>query len=269
LGDTSYVAGDGIFSATMTLSNIESASLTGGAGPNTFDVSQRSIPAAINGGAGVDTLFHSRDANVTLTNSQLAVSGLANTTFSLANIENATLVGGGGNNTFTIAQWAGNGTIVGGAGDDTINISQGNLDAIAGFWNILGGVGANDRIVLNDSLHALGANYLIGPNSASIARNSFRRFGAIFFDGTAETVQLSGSQAANRIDVTPSLGTVFSVDGNGPAGSFGDALVLHTAFTGGANGPFNGPGPGQKRFTFNTGHRDVIFEEIEQNVFVP
>ena len=69
--------------------------------------------------------------------------------------------------------------------------------------------------------------------------------------------------------MTPSLGTTFTVDGNAPTPPFGDTLVLHTAFTGPPNGPINGPGAGQRRFTFNAGHRDVIFEDIEQLLSAP
>jgi hypothetical protein len=268
LTDTYYSAGNNIFLGAMTLADIELASLTGGPSFNQFDVSLRNTPAAINGAGGSDVIVSSRDVDYLLTNNTLRISGAANNFFSLANIEVGHLTGGAGNNTFTISQWAGSGFMVGGGGDDTFIISSGHLDSIAGFWNILGGIGANDQIIVNDTLAGL-ANYVIGPNSVTIAPGTFRRFGGIFFDGTTENLRLNASHAANRIDVTPSLGTTFTVDGNLPGPPFGDALVLHTAFTGPPNGPMNGPGAGQRRFTFNAGHRDVIFEDIEQVLTAP
>jgi hypothetical protein len=262
LTDTQYFAGDSAFTSTVTLTSVELASLNGGPSTNQFDVSARTTPAALNGGGGQDVLVHTRDADVTLTNNALTVTAARNNFFSLASIEYATLSGGAGPNAFTIAQWAGSGTLVGGGGNDTFNISQGSLDAVAGFWNIVGGAG-DDRIFVNDNLGS-GGNYLVGPNSVTMAPGAARRFGAVFFDGTSETLRLNANNGPNRIDVTPSIGTTFTIDGNLPSGPPGDTLVLHTAFTGAPNGPLNGPLPGQRRFTFNSGHRDVVFEDIEQ-----
>jgi hypothetical protein len=269
LTDTMYFAGPsgGFGSSTVTLNNIELASLNGLSGFSQFDVSGRTTPAAINGGGGQDILIHNRNVNVTLTNSALFVSGPATNFFSLSGIEIAHLTGGAGDNTFTISQWAGSGFVNGVGGNDIINIASGSLDAVAGFWNIIGGLGA-DQIFVNDLLGP-GGNYLIGPNSLSMAPGTGRRFGAIFYDGTSENLRLNANNGPNRIDVTPSLGTTFTVDGNAPGAPAGDTLVVHTAFTGTPNGPLNGPGPGQRRFTFNAGHRDVIFEEIEQVLGAP
>jgi hypothetical protein len=230
-------------------------------------VSARTRPAAINGGAGQDILIHNRNVDVTLTNSALTVSGPATNFFSLSGIDIAHLTGGGGDNTFTISQWAGSGFVNGVGGNDTINIASGSLDAVAGFWNLIGGAGA-DRIVVNDTVGP-GGNYVLLPNSLSMAPGTGRRFGGIFFDGSSEDLRLNANNGPNRIDVTPSLGTTFTIDGNAPAPPSSDTLVLHTAFTGTPNGPLNGPGPGQRRFTFNAGHRDVIFEDIEQLLGAP
>jgi hypothetical protein len=269
LTDTQYFAGDpGAFvSSTVAINNIELASLNGGPGLNQFDVSARNTPAALNGAGGQDILIHSRNANVTLTNASLTVSGPASNFFSLAAIEIAHLIGGASDNIITISQWAGNGIIVGGGGNDTFNIATGSLDAVAGFWNIVGGIGA-DRIILNDLLGP-GGNYIVMPNSVTMAPGTGRRFGAIFFDGTSEDLRLNANNGPNRIDVTPSLGTTFTIDGNAPSPPSSDTLVLHTAFTGMPNGPQNGPGSGQRQFTFNAGHRAVIFEDIEQLLGAP
>jgi hypothetical protein len=180
----------------------------------------------------------------------------------------AHLVGGAGANTFTISQWGGSGVIEGGTGADTFNISSGNLDALTGPWTIRGSGDAGDLILVNDMLAGPG-NYIIMPTSVTIAPGSSRRFGGVFFDPVTPNVRLNASNSANRIDVTPSLFTTFTVDGNLPSGQFGDTLVIHTAFTGQPNAPIAGPLPGQRRLTFNGGHRDVIFEDIEQILTAP
>jgi hypothetical protein len=260
LSNTLYTAGNNtaVFGA-MSLVSVELASLNGGAGFNQFDVSLRTTPAAINGAGGQDVIAYRNDANLLLTNSRLSVSGPANTFFTLAGIEVAHLTGGAAANTFTVSQWAGSGFMVGGGGADTFNISTGSLDAVAGFWNILGGLDPGDTIIINDTLGGFG-NYILTPNSVRMAPG--RRFGGVFFDGSTENVQLNANNAANRIDVTPSLNTTFLVDGNLPSGQFGDALVVHTQFTGPPTSTTGG------RLTFAV-HRDVIFADIEQVLTAP
>jgi hypothetical protein len=271
LSDTLYTAGNNNVFGAMSLVNVELASLTGGAGFNQFDVSLRTRPAAINGAGGQDVIAYRNDSNMLLTNDRLSVTGAANTFFTLAGIEVAHLTGGAGPNTFTVSQWAGSGFMVGGGGSDTFNISTGSLDAIAGFWNILGGLDVGDTIIINDTLGGFG-NYIVTPNSVRMAPG--RRFGGVFFDGTTENVQLNANNAANRIDVTPGLDVTpnqsltISVNGNLPSvGLFGDVLVVHTAFTG---PPTSSPPPGARngRYAF-AGYRDVIFADIEQHLTAP
>jgi hypothetical protein len=260
LTDNSYVAGNNVFFASMTLTDVELASLTGGPSLNQFDLSLRTTPALVNGAGGFDIFVHTKDVNYLLTNSQLTISGSASNFFTLANMESVGLTGGGSANTFTISQWAGIGTLVGGAGDDVFNIAQGNLDAVAGSFVINAGLG-NDQINLNDQLNGFATNYVVSPNNVLIAPGNSRRFGGIFQDGTAENLRLNATQAANRVDVTPSLITEFTIDGNAPS-TFGDALVIHEAFTGPHQVPVTGG-----RVRFNSGHRDVVFLEIEQLIF--
>jgi hypothetical protein len=268
LSDTVYTAGTNALASSMNLLNVELASLSGGAGFNQFDVSQRRTPAAIHGGAGQDVILYRNDGDMVLTNSRLSVTGATNNFFELSGMDVAHLVGGAGANTFTISQWAGSGVIEGGTGADTFNISSGNLDSLTGPWTIRGSGDVGDVILVNDMLGGAG-NYIIGPTSVTMAPGSFRRFGGVFFDILSPNVRLNASNSANRIDVTPSLFTTFTVDGNLPAGQFGDTLVIHTAFTGQPNPPIPGPLPGQRRLTFNGGHRDVIFEDIEQLLTAP
>jgi hypothetical protein len=261
LGNNFYSAGNNVFFGAMGLDSVEIVSVTTGNSSNQIDVRARTLPAFINGAGGQDTIVHNRDVNFTLSNNLLQTSGAENNFFQLMNIEVAHLSGGAGNNTFNINQWSGSGFIVGAGGDDTFNFGAGNLDTVNGNWNILGGLGA-DQIILNDHLNGLPATYVLGQSSAHIAPGGGRRFGAVYFDGTSEDLRLNASTAANRFDVTPSAGTRFTLDGNAPsAGAFGDEGLIRTRFVGTSFTVT--PIPGGRRYSFTSGHRDVIFEETE------
>src|SRR5262249_39564949 len=108
------IGGEGIDS----LANVERASLTGGAGDNTFTVSGWSGQATPDGGARSDRVVSANDADFTLTNTQLVRS--TGGTFTLAGIERAALSGGAGANAFTVTNWTGAVTLDGGAGVDRV-----------------------------------------------------------------------------------------------------------------------------------------------------
>src|SRR5205823_431703 len=77
---------------TLTLANIETANLTGGASANTFTVSGWTGGGTIDGAGGTDVIVSSTDAAaVTITDTSLARTGT--TTLTLANIETANLTG--------------------------------------------------------------------------------------------------------------------------------------------------------------------------------
>ncbi len=111
IADASLATGDGM---NLGLSGIGTATLTGGASANSFDVSGWTGAGTIDGAGGTDTVVASNNSDFTLTNTSLARTGT--TTLTLANIEAATLTGGVGANTFTVsgrldrdrhAQWRG------------------------------------------------------------------------------------------------------------------------------------------------------------------
>jgi hypothetical protein len=257
-----YPAGTSAAASSLNLLNVELASLSGGAGFNQFDVSQRRTPAAIHGGAGQDVILYRNDGNMVLTNNRLSVTGATNNFFELSGMDVAHLIGGAGSNTFTISQWAGSGIIDGGTGADRFNISSGNLDAVTGPWTIRGSTDAGDNVFLNDMLAGPG-NYIVTPTSVTIAPGSFRRFGGVFFNTLTPTVQLAASNSANRIDITPSQFTEFTINGGPPSsGLFGDTLVVHTAFSG---PPLSATG-GRLKFQI---HRDIVFADIEQILSAP
>jgi hypothetical protein len=148
LGDTSLATSDNM---NLALSGIRTASLTGGAGNNSFNISGWTGAGSLNGGSGgTDTVIASNDTNFTLTSTQLGRGNLPS--FGLANIASAVLTGGAGNNTFVLGDWTGGGTLTGGGGGDTVvaskdvNFTLGNsaLSSSDGMSLALNGIGTAD-----------------------------------------------------------------------------------------------------------------------------
>ncbi|HSC96389.1 MAG TPA: LEPR-XLL domain-containing protein, partial [Burkholderiales bacterium] len=116
LTDTSLSATDGV---NLTLSSIETANLTGGAGNNTFTVTGWTGTGALDGGSqagGSDVVVLAKDADMTLSDDLLTATG--GPTMDLANIERAELTGGAGDNTFTVSNWTATVQLSGQGGDD-------------------------------------------------------------------------------------------------------------------------------------------------------
>ena len=98
------------------LSGVESATLTGGDGDNSFTVGGFTGSGTIAGGDGTgDTILATRDASFTLTDSQLSVGP---DVFLISGIERATLTAGAGANTFTVGAFTGSAYLAGLEGDD-------------------------------------------------------------------------------------------------------------------------------------------------------
>ena len=97
------------------LSNIEEASLAGGASDNIFGVSGWNTVATLNGAAGNDRVVKTADVSYALTNALLTGGG----TFVLTSIEQAQLTGGGGANVFDASAFTGQTTLDGQGGNDT------------------------------------------------------------------------------------------------------------------------------------------------------
>ena len=115
LTNSSLQTSDGV---SISLSGITKATLTGGGGDNTFNLTGWTGSGKISGGAGNDTLTLTRDADITLAPTTLASPGYG--TMSLSAIDVANLTGGSSNNVFTLNNWLGSGTLVGGGGSDTL-----------------------------------------------------------------------------------------------------------------------------------------------------
>jgi Ca2+-binding RTX toxin-like protein len=147
---------------TFTLSGIEQAALTGGAGNNSFTVNGWTGLATLTGGGGADRVLATANANMTLSDSLLSVVGGG--TFTLSGITLARLQGGIGANRLDASAFTGRTTLVGGDGPDTLIGGSGNdllaggngadfLDGRGGFDTLDGGagtdVGVNGEAVIN------------------------------------------------------------------------------------------------------------------------
>jgi hypothetical protein len=117
LDDSAIQLGDG---TTITLDGVTKATLVGGAGDNTFDVSGWTGHAVLDGGAGHDTVVSSNDADFVLTRDTLQRSDGA--VFSLVGIETVNLTGGSGDNSFIVEEWAGGVNLDGGVGNDDYRV---------------------------------------------------------------------------------------------------------------------------------------------------
>ncbi len=106
----------------LALSAVEVANLTGGAGQNTFTVSDWSGTGTLTGGGEVDTVVAINDiANFGLSDTQLNRTGFG--TLTLDAIEVARLTGGASANAFTLSSFTGDATLSGLEGADTLNLT--------------------------------------------------------------------------------------------------------------------------------------------------
>ena len=167
LSDTALSRGSG---GAFTLSNIEDARLTGGAGANVFTLSGWTGTATLISDSA-DRLVLTHDTNFTLTNSSLLRSGGG--AVALGAIKDATLTGGTGNNAFTYSEnWAGATGIAsfdGAGGTDTLiapntlattnwyvtGTNAGNIDGrywFSNMENLTGGTGDDNFIFQSGSV---------------------------------------------------------------------------------------------------------------------
>src|SRR5262249_54262967 len=121
----------------------EAATLTGGAGDNSFTVSGWTGIGSFDGAGGGDTLIAVNDTDFTVTDGSLARAGLG--TLTLASVESIDLTGGSGANSFTLSGWTGIGA-VDGAGASDVVIASNDVDFViadgslarSGFGTIIG-----------------------------------------------------------------------------------------------------------------------------------
>ena len=157
LSNSSLQTGNGL---NVALSGFSKATLTGGAGNNSFTVDGWTGIGTLSGGTGTDTLFATRDANMTLSNSSLVSTGFG--TLTLSSIETANLAGGDSANVIranaftlgTVTLQGGNGddVLLGGTKNDSL-IGGGGRDLLVGGTGIdnLSG-GAGDDILIGGTI---------------------------------------------------------------------------------------------------------------------
>ena len=221
---------------TFSLTGFMSASLTGGAGDNTFDIGAwtgTTLTATIDGAGGRDTVQATTDTDFTAANALLKRVGSGDAT--LLNIENGVFRGGTKANKFNMSGWTLSGTVDGGgtsakiidtiisnvAGSTTlaINLLSGletaeltgsiNDDVFdVSGWNgtgkLLGGLGM-DKIVANSDV----ADMLL--TDVLLTRTGR---GSLTLSGFEDAV-LTGGAAANKFTVKGFQGTVKLDGGDG------------------------------------------------------
>ncbi len=132
LTDTSLTRGTG---EADSLDGIEVAHLTGGSGPNTFNLTGWTGTGSLDGGDSpgvprIDTVIVSADANFTLTAGLLTVSTML-APITLVSIDAAVLTDGPGSHTLDAAGFAGTTILTGNDGDDIL-IGGAGIDILRG-----------------------------------------------------------------------------------------------------------------------------------------
>ncbi len=196
----------------------------------------------------------------------LVIYGLTDESFYFTGAE-LVLMGGQGDDSFSVFNSIANSriTLYGNAGDDQFTFPNGNLDALAGVVNAIGGSGS-DSLSLMDYRSTGNFAYLINEhwvfNSPDIHSPGERAFAGIWFD-KIENAYLVGNPDSNRFRVTPSLTTAWSIAGN--LSSFGedaeDRIILRGPYS---NSPVKVElDQGRGSFWFGAGKElDELFEKL-------
>ncbi|HXV43898.1 MAG TPA: hypothetical protein VEC96_12605, partial [Anaerolineae bacterium] len=194
------------FPASFALGGIEQANLTGGAGNNTFTVSNWTGTGTLDGAGGTgDTVISSNNADFTLTNTLLDVSGGA--TLTLANMEVANLTGGTGSNDFTVSGWTGTGTLNGGSNTDTV-ISTNDADFTLINTSLVVSGGANFTLATIEQA------ILTGGGSDNIINAGVFTAGSVTLSGLGGNDNLTGGSGNDTLTGGPGDDTLTGGAGN-------------------------------------------------------
>ncbi len=197
---------------TDTLSNIESASLTGGNAANDINaaaftgavtliggqgddtLSAPSASSSLNGGIGDDLAVLSRDSSFTISNS----GAVGAATYDFTAIDRVSLTAGAGANNLDASNFAGPVTLRGLGGNDTLRGSA--------FSDVLdGGSGLLDRVVATGDSNYQLSNFLLVSGFPDVISGF-------------EQASLTGGAGNNSFDSSTFTGTV-TLDGQGGADS--------------------------------------------------
>lgn len=173
---------------TIQLASIENASLSGGPGDNTFDLTLWLGSSTVKGLGGIDTLKLVRDANFTAADALITVSD--GTSYPVSSVELIELTGGAGNNTFNLNAWSGGGTLTGLGGTDDVALTRdADFSLNASSLSVSGGLPITIATIENATLTG-------GPSS-----NTFTLVG---WQGNAV---LDGGDESDRYVITPGTKT--------------------------------------------------------------
>ena len=236
LGNANISTADGM---SVSLAGIAKATLTGGPGNNTFDVSGWSGSGTINGGGGIDTLNMAKNVNMALSNGRVTAADGLN--LILSAMENASLTGGPGTINFYLSAWTGTGTITGGSGknaviltrDTNITLGNTNISTTDGMSMSLSGV----------TTAVLGG----GPSNNTFDVSGWTGTGSITGGGGIDTVSstkpVNQTLTNTRISAADGLSMTLSGIGAGNLTISGSAgLTLDTSAFAGPVVLIGGPG---------------------------
>ena len=266
-GDTVALSGSGNFDIgasgvtragkTISLPNVSSLAITGGASSDLFTISGWTGSLSLAGGGGTDTVAWSGSGDVSLTASTLVAGGATTT---LSAIANAQVTLDDNNSTVTINGWAGGGTINAGGGNDKIAvISSGAVTladaslsvstktiAISGFEDAsITGTAATQQFTVSNwtrngtIIGGGGADRLVdsGSGTFTLEGSTYTRPNATAFTVTGAGPLLTGSSGNDSFIIknwSASAGSLIGI--NGVGGSDSVTIEADTNFTYTASG---------------------------------
>jgi len=216
-GDTHYTLTDALIQRVgfgdIALENIASATLTGGAGVNIFDVTGWSGTGSLDGGAsGQDHVIAGGNANFTLTNSLLGLS--SGPSFNLAGIDVARLTAGSGDDDLNASAFTGIVILAGGTGNDTLRAGTGPAELDGGDGDDLYVIQDSPSVSLTDSsgidsidfaavTHGIFIDLTVPANGVQLLTNEGSEIGVLglyeHVVGTAFADWIVGNDFANNL----------------------------------------------------------------------
>lgn len=212
----------------VAITNIEAASLVGGATDDTFDVSAWTSPVKLLGGAGVNSLDWTAPVGTVASTlgSSLFTAGLLRAT--LGNIGVVNLTGTAAADTFTLGRYTGAIDITGGGTGDTI-VANADVNFILGLGTLDFGLanvtfnGAVTSVSLvggasNNNFTVVGFLGTVSMNGAG-GSDTYRVTLPATLGDLVVTVNDSGTSGTDRLFGTPTGGTLVKTPGSPKAGS--------------------------------------------------
>ena len=214
--------------------SIESATLTGGATNDSFDIGDWVLPVRINGGTGMNDVAYTGAANVTLTANKFVAGGLSAT---LSGISAVAIIGDTTSNTYIVNGFRGDLTVdgvdgVAGAGTDLLRVTS-NSDFALDVSSLVAGVLNISNFTHIDSV------FLTGGASVNTFNISNDFLGLLTLDGASNadvynidlpatvvnlvvTVADSGKSGKDTLTATPT-GGLLTRTGTGTSGRISQA----------------------------------------------